>query len=131
MALRSSFNVCEARHRLLGRGKRLCLGHRARGSDGYYANAWFSSSRGYSGSLPPLLRARWRLSEWQWFRHVLAVATAPGDLLFVRLRGVKRRSGSIYDGRRWFQVEQVLEIRPRASGECPKVAHSASTVLPS
>jgi hypothetical protein len=60
-----------------------------------------------------------------------AVATAPGDLLFVRLRGVKRRSGSIYDGRRWFQVEQVLEIRPRASGECPKVAHSASTVLPS
>ena len=60
-----------------------------------------------------------------------AVAASPGDPLFVRLRGVKRRSGSIYDGRRWFQVEQVLEIRRRASGECPKVAHSASTVLPS
>ena len=60
-----------------------------------------------------------------------AVAASPGDPLFVRLRGVKRRSRSIYDGRRWFQVEQVLEIRRRASGECPKVAHPASTVLPS
>ena len=60
-----------------------------------------------------------------------AVAVSPGDLIFVRLRGVKRRSGSIYDGRRWFQVEQVLEIRRRASGECPKVVESATTVLPS
>ena len=59
------------------------------------------------------------------------LATSAGEPLFVRLRGVKRRSGSIYDGRRWFQVEQVLEIRPRANGECPKVAHSVSTVLPS
>ena len=54
-----------------------------------------------------------------------AVAASPGEPLFVRLRGVKRRSGSIYDGRRWLQVQQVLEIRARASGECPKVAHSA------
>jgi len=60
-----------------------------------------------------------------------ALAASPGEPLFVRLRGVKRRSGSIYDGRRWFQVQQVLEIRPRASGECPAVAHSASTVFPS
>jgi len=57
--------------------------------------------------------------------------SAPREPLFVRLRGVKRRSGSIYDGRRWFQVQQVLEIRPRASGECPSVAHPLSTVLPS
>jgi hypothetical protein len=60
-----------------------------------------------------------------------AVATTPREPLFVRLRGVKRRSGSIYDGRRWFQVQQILEIRPRASGECPNVAHPVSTVLPS
>jgi len=62
------------------------------------------------------------------YRGVVASA---GEPLFVRLQGVKRRSGSIYDGRRWFQVQQVLEIRRRASGECPKVAPSASTVLPS
>lgn len=60
-----------------------------------------------------------------------ALAGSPGAPVFVRLRGVKRRSGSIYDGRRWFQVQQVLEIRARASGECPRVAHSASTVFPS
>lgn len=54
------------------------------------------------------------------------VAVSPGDLLFVRLRGVKRRSGSIYDGRRWFQVEQVREIRRRASGECANVVQSAT-----
>jgi hypothetical protein len=59
-----------------------------------------------------------------------ALAASPGEPVFVRLRGVKRRSGSIYDGRRWFQVQQVLEIRARASGECPAVAHSASTVFP-
>jgi len=59
------------------------------------------------------------------------VSPSPGEPLFVRVQGVKRRSGSIYDGRRWFQVQQVLEIRRRASGECPNVAHSASTVLPS
>jgi len=58
------------------------------------------------------------------------LAAAAGEPVVVRLRGVKRRSGSIYDGRRWFQVEQVLELRPRATGECPNVAHAASTVLP-
>lgn len=58
------------------------------------------------------------------------VAVSPGDQLFVRLRGVKRRTGSPKGGRRWFQVQQVLDIHPRASGECPNVAHSASTVLP-
>ena len=60
-----------------------------------------------------------------------AVAASPAEPVFVRLRGVKRRSGSIYDGRRWFQVQQVLEIRKRRSGECPKVAQSAASVLPS
>jgi len=60
-----------------------------------------------------------------------AVVASPGEPVFVRLRGVKRRSGSIYDGRRWFQIQQILELRARASGECPRVAHSASTVLPS
>jgi MFS family permease len=60
-----------------------------------------------------------------------SMAGAAADPFFVRLRGVKRRSGSIYSGRRWFQVQQILEIRPRAAGECPNVAHSASSILPS
>src|SRR5262245_5435559 len=60
-----------------------------------------------------------------------SMAGAPAEPLFVRLRGVKRRSGSIYSGRRWFQLQEILEIRPRATGECPKVAHSASTVISS
>ena len=60
-----------------------------------------------------------------------SMANAPADPFFVRLRGVKRRSGSIYSGRRWFQVQQVLEIRPRATGECSGVAHPASAILPS
>ena len=60
-----------------------------------------------------------------------SMAGAPADPFFVRLRGIKRRSGSIYSGRRWFQVQQVLEIRPRATGECPGVAHAASAILPS
>jgi hypothetical protein len=59
------------------------------------------------------------------------LVASPGEPVFVRLRGVKRRSGSIYDGRRWFQVQQVVELRARGRGECPRVAHSASTVLPS
>lgn len=60
-----------------------------------------------------------------------SMASEAGDPFFVRLRGMKRRSGSIYSGRRWFQVQQVLEIRPRATGECPGVAHPASAILPS
>ena len=60
-----------------------------------------------------------------------SMANVAGDPFFVRLRGVKRSGGSIYSGRRYFQVQQVLEIRPRATGECPAVAHPASAILPS
>ena len=51
--------------------------------------------------------------------------------LYVRLRGINTRSGSIYSGRRYFVVQQILELRPRASGECPQVAPPLSAVLPS
>ncbi len=51
--------------------------------------------------------------------------------LFVRLRGINARSGSIYSGRRYFVVQQILEVRTRALGECPAVAHPLSSVLPS
>jgi len=56
-----------------------------------------------------------------------AVASKP---VFVRLRGIKRQSGSIYSGRPYFQVQQILEVRPRAAGECPGVAESITPFLP-
>jgi len=60
-----------------------------------------------------------------------AAVSAPAQGMYVRLRGINTRSGSIYSGRRYFVVQQVLELRPRASGECPRVAHSMPSVLPS
>ncbi len=56
-----------------------------------------------------------------------AVANKPA---FVRLRGIRRQSGSIYSGRPYFQVQQILEVRPRAAGECPGVAESIAPFLP-
>src|SRR5205807_929163 len=49
-------------------------------------------------------------------------AALPYQAVFVRLRGVNGHEGSIYGGQRVFQVQQILEVRPRASGECPRVA---------
>jgi len=52
-------------------------------------------------------------------------ATLPYQAVFVRLRGVNGHSGSIYGGQRIFTVQQILEVRTRASGECPRVAQPA------
>lgn len=46
--------------------------------------------------------------------------------VYVQLRGVRGHAGSIYGGPRYFLVHQVLEIRARGAGECPKVARSPS-----
>ena|SRR5436189_561712 len=59
------------------------------------------------------------------------VVSTPHEGLVVRLRGINARSGSIYSGRRYFVVQQILEARTRAQGECPAVAHPFSSVLPS
>ena len=49
---------------------------------------------------------------------------------FVRLRGVKSRSGSPKGGgQRHFQVQQILEVRERANGECPGVGPSIAPLL--
>jgi hypothetical protein len=56
-----------------------------------------------------------------------AVANKP---VFVRLRGVHGHAGSIYYGQRYFQVQQILEVRPRAAGECPGVAAPIASFLP-
>jgi hypothetical protein len=49
-------------------------------------------------------------------------ATQPYQLLFVRLRGVKADSGSIYYSSHHLLVQQILEVRARRNGECPSVA---------
>jgi hypothetical protein len=56
-------------------------------------------------------------------------ATTPYELLLVRLRGVRADSGSIYGGRHYLEVRQILEVRGRGAGECPNVANSISSVL--
>src|SRR5881397_1996364 len=43
-------------------------------------------------------------------------ATKPNEPLFVHLRGVRVDSGSIYDGRHYLQVRQILEVRARGAG---------------
>jgi hypothetical protein len=51
--------------------------------------------------------------------------------LFVRLRGIKGHSGSPKGGGQYlFEVQQILEVRARASGECPGVAQSIAPLLP-
>ena len=56
-------------------------------------------------------------------------ATRPPEPLFVHLRGVRADSGSIYGGKHYLAVRQILEVRARGSGECPNVTNSASSVL--
>ena len=56
-------------------------------------------------------------------------AVTPGAAAFVRLRGVKGHSGSIYGGQRLLTVQQILEIRPRTVADCPDVAHPVGSVL--
>jgi hypothetical protein len=57
----------------------------------------------------------------------MAAAREP---LFVRLRGIKTRTGSPKGGgQRHLQVQLVLEMRARASGECPGVAEPIAPLL--
>ncbi len=54
-----------------------------------------------------------------------AMADSARQPVFVRLRAVQRDSGSIYGGRHFLDVRDVIEMRPRAPGECPGVAPAA------
>ena len=47
----------------------------------------------------------------------------------LNLRGINTRSGSIYSGRPYFVVEQVLEIRARSTQDCPKITRRVLSVL--
>ncbi|HEY3219903.1 MAG TPA: hypothetical protein VGJ80_04160 [Gemmatimonadales bacterium] len=55
---------------------------------------------------------------------------AANEPVFVRLVGVRGHEGSIYGGQRFLQVRQILEVRPRAAGECPGVAQPLAPLLP-
>lgn len=57
------------------------------------------------------------------YRHEI---TQPYQRVFVRLRGVRADSGSIYGGAHYFLVQRVLELRARKAGECPRL----TTVAP-
>ena len=50
-------------------------------------------------------------------------------IAYVRLRGISTRSGSIYSGRPYFVVEQVLEIRARGTQDCPMITRRVLSVL--
>jgi hypothetical protein len=44
--------------------------------------------------------------------------------VFVQPRAVPRDSGSIYGGRHYLDVREIIEIRARATGECPGIAQA-------
>jgi hypothetical protein len=58
------------------------------------------------------------------------ITAAPSQPIYARITAVKRRAGSPKGGWRYLEVREILEVRPRASNDCPNVAHSAATVLP-
>ena len=52
-------------------------------------------------------------------------AAHPYERMFVRLRGVRADSGSIYGGSHHFLVQRVIELRVRRVGECPRLTSAA------
>ena len=61
------------------------------------------------------------------YRNLSSSTSQP---LFVRVRGVQRDSGSIYGGKHFLEVHQVIETRARASGECPGIAQANPSLQP-
>ena len=56
---------------------------------------------------------------------------AAHEPVFVRLRGIKGHSGGPKGGgQRFLEVQQILEVRARARGECPGVAQPIAPMLP-
>ena len=54
---------------------------------------------------------------------------ASNRLAYVRLRGINTRSGSIYSGRPFFVVQEILEIRAKVNEDCPKITQRISSML--
>ena len=70
----------------------------------------------------------WHVADTALASRYRAKATQVFQPLFVRLRGVKSDSGGVYGSARHFQVEQILELRPRGEGECPRVTDAQGAV---
>jgi hypothetical protein len=50
------------------------------------------------------------------------VADSTNQPLVVSLLAVQRDSGSIYGGRHFLEIREVIDIRARAPGDCPGIA---------
>ena len=57
------------------------------------------------------------------------LADSSSRLAYVRLRGLNTRSGSIYSGRPYFVVLEILEIRLTTGEDCPKITPPDESVL--
>jgi len=86
----------------------------------------------HEGNLVPcdLPTTIWHVSDATLAARYGLNATSPYQRLFVRLRGIREDSGSIYYSRHYFLVDQILEVRPTRTGECPSAAASLSSVMP-
>jgi hypothetical protein len=47
---------------------------------------------------------------------------------WAHLRGIQRDSGSVYGGKHYLEVREILELRLRAPGECPAVAQRSPSL---
>src|SRR2546426_12258728 len=85
----------------------------------------------HEGNLVPcdLPTTIWHVSDATLAARYGLNATSPYQRLFVRRRGIREDSGSIYYSRHYFLVDQILEIRPTRTGECPSAAASLSSVM--
>lgn len=52
-------------------------------------------------------------------RAYRAVASAPSEILYLRLKATPFDSGSIYGGRTFLRVERIEEVRKLRENECP------------
>lgn len=48
---------------------------------------------------------------------------------YAHLRGVRSHAGSVYGGPQYFVVQQVIELRARREGECPRVGLPVSPLF--
>jgi hypothetical protein len=77
-------------------------------------------------------RAIWRLADSTLAARYRAQRTSQG--LFVRLIGVLRDSGSVYGAAHqsrahYFDVQQIIEARPRHANECPIASDTLPAML--
>jgi hypothetical protein len=88
-----------------------------------------AQSSDHSVALVP--SAVWWITDSALVNQYQRTATRPSELLFVRLRGVRADSGSIYSSSHHLLVQDVLELRKRTLEDCPHVGDSLPPPLAS